>query len=253
MDVTCTDLPLHTSDLLFDGKNEGHWKLYKSESGYVFETFHTLTGEKNKVCFLSLHFDRAKVFVIPTRSSRYSPKALFGSKPAWYFSQLMQPLAQIMLMNLMAGEEGIMVHALGVNDNGEGRLFLGSSGKGKSTMASFWKEKEGVCVLSDEHIILRRELGRYWMYGTPWPGMANLISPDRVPLTDVYFIEHASKNVFLKSATVAEIFPLLFLPLWDGDRMIHIFNQCEQLSQAFTWNKLGFVKNESVVDFVRQS
>jgi len=163
----------------------------------------------------------------------------------------MQPLGQLLLVNVLADEGGFMAHGLGIEDQGKGIAFLGGTGTGKSTMAKLWGGQKRVNVLSDEHIIVRKSKGQYWLYGTPWPGMAGTLSSEKAPLHHLFFIEHASENKILGQGTVGDIFPLLFLPFWNKIRINRILMQCEDMFKALEWKKLGFVKDESVVEFVR--
>ena len=79
------------------------------------------------------------------------------------------PLDELLIINLLAQGRGVEVHAAGVIDpEGCGHLFLGQSGGGKTTISRLWQGVERAEILSDEdRIILRKEAGRIWMYGTP--------------------------------------------------------------------------------------
>src|SRR5438876_3508289 len=91
------------------------------------------------------------------------------------------PLDELLMIHLLAEGRGVEVHACGaVAPNGQGYLFVGQSGAGKTTMARLWQKAEGaggadgVRILSDDRIILRKIDGTLWMYGTPWHGEAGL-------------------------------------------------------------------------------
>ena len=145
-----------------------------------------------------------------------------------------------------------MVHGLGISDRGKGIAFLGRSGTGKSTLAEFYKSKEGANILSDEHIVIRKKKKQFYLYGTPWPGMAMAASSESVPLNRIFFIEHASENKILGQGTIADLFPLLFLPFWDKIKMQATLQFCEELIKKVEYKKLGFVKDKSVIEFVRK-
>jgi len=170
---------LNGQELIFDG--EHHWKLYQQDSQYLFEAFDTSTHKRNMISLITHHFDRAEVYV---------DAGFSGSSPPWSLPRLMNPLGQWLLVNRLAETGGVMVHALGVDDGGQGRVFVGPSGSGKSTLARFWGRRKGVRILSDEHLILRRLGKTFYAYGTPWPGMAARVSPDPVPIQQIFFIEH---------------------------------------------------------------
>lgn len=251
LEVHCANLPQYSSQLLFDGKKEGYWRLYRNNSKYIIETFDTMTHKMNKVCFIEPDFSHGEVYVDSQSDRSHCPTKIGSRHPVWSLPLLMQPLGQLLLLNVLAKEGGIMVHGLGINDRGKGIAFVGKSGAGKSTLAGLWKDQESVDILSDEHIIIRKKNGQFWLYGTPWPGMAAAAASENVPLNHIFFIEHASENRILDRVTIADLVPLLFLPFWDKMRMKVVLQFCEDLIRKIDCKKLGFVKNRSAIDFVR--
>jgi hypothetical protein len=235
---------LNGQELLFDG--EHHWKLYQQDSRYLFQAFDPSTRTTNMLSLIHPHFDRAEVYVQP-RSS--------GAPPPWSLPRLMNPLGQWLLINRLAETGGVMVHALGIDDGGQGRVFVGPSGSGKSTLARFWGRRKGVRILSDEHLILRRRGKHFYAYGTPWPGMAARVSQAPVQIRQIFLIEHHSKHrLFSESGGIlaSRLFAQLFLPRWN-DRIIESgVTLCEQLVQEVDCQRLGFSKDPSVIEYVRQ-
>ena len=93
---------------------------------------------------------------------------------------------------LLAQGRGVLLHASAVKVGGKGILFSGTSGAGKSTMASLWDGLENTTVLSDDRVIVREHSGQLWAYGTPWHGSARISSPEAVPLDRIFVLHHAS-------------------------------------------------------------
>lgn len=250
LNVHCRDFPEYScSEPIFDGETEGRWKLYAHGAGYIIETFDTLTGRKNKICFLVPDFCYGDVYIHP-ELERWSPTRIKGH--FFRLPSLMQPLCEIILLNLLTMGKGIMAHGLGINDRGRGIVFLGGSGAGKSTLAHLYGGEKGVDILSDEHIIIRKEKGRFYLYGTPWPGDAMRVSSRRVPLEKVFFIEHASRNRIYSFSGAGSFLPLLFLPFWNKMGITRVLELCEDLTGEIECRRLGFVKDKSVIDFIRQ-
>jgi len=245
LDIHFKDGPmLNGQKLLFDG--EHHWKLYQQDSRYLFQAFDPSTRTTNMLSLISDQFDRAEVYVEPESA---------GSPPPWSLLRLMNPLGQWLLINRLAETGGVMVHGLGIDDRGQGRVFVGPSGSGKSTLARFWSRRKGVRILSDEHLILRRLGRRFYAYGTPWPGMAARVSQDPVEIQQIFFIEHHRKHRLLSESggmLASRLFSQLFLPRWN-DRIIESgVTVCQQLVQKVECQRLGFTKHPSVIDYVRQ-
>ena len=235
---------LNGQKLIFDG--EHHWKLYQQDSRYLFEAFDTSTHKRSMISLVSPHFDRAEVYVA---------RGFSGSSPPWALGRLMNPLGQWLLVNRLAETGGVMVHALGIDDGGQGRVFVGPSGSGKSTLARFWSRRKGVRILSDEHLIIRRLGKTFYAYGTPWPGMAARVSPGPVPIQQIFFIEHHPEHR-LRNETqgilASSLFSQLFLPRWNHRIIESGVTLCQQLVQEVQCQRLGFAKHPSVIDFVRQ-
>ena len=154
-------------------------------------------------------------FRVPTGTEFYFNSPALGPAPykaAWFddsfsrghvlFNRSLQtdnhifpleyPIDELITMHRLSLGEGVEVHALGLADeDGQGYLFLGHSGAGKSTSARLWMSVPGVKLLSDDRIIIRKQDGQFWMYGTPWHGDAGVSSPGRAPLSAIFFLEQA--------------------------------------------------------------
>lgn len=251
--VHCGNLPSYPQhELIFDGEETGYWKLYRNNSGYVIETYDTLTHKKNKVCFMEPDFSSGDVYVDSQAELVHYPRKIRSKYPVWSLLSLMHPLGQLLLLNVLAKGGGIMVHGLGINDGGKGIAFVGRSGAGKSTLAGLWQEQERVDILSDEHIIIGKKNRQFWLYGTPWPGMAMAASPRKVWLEKIFFIQHFSENKILGRARLSDLLPLLFLPFWDKIGLSKSIEFCEDLINKIDCTRLGFLKDKGTVGFVRE-
>jgi hypothetical protein len=85
--------------------------------------------------------------------------------------------------------------------------------------------------------------------------MAARVSQAPVQIRQIFLIEHHSEHrLFSKSGGIlaSRLFAQLFLPRWN-DRIIESgVTLCEQLVQKVDCQKLGFSKDPSVIDYVRQ-
>lgn len=166
------------------------------------------------------------------------------------------PLNQVLYVNLLSGQrKGVLLHAAGMDDGGQGLLFCGVSGAGKSTTARIWSAEPGVDILSDDRIIVRKQGDRFLIHGTPWNGEARFASPQSAPLERLLFLRQGSGNSarsLSESETVARLMTCCFATFWDPDGMAFTLSFLEEMAAALPCYELTFVKDHSVVDFVRQ-
>ncbi len=167
---------------------------------------------------------------------------------------LMYPLDELLTIHLLARGRGVLLHAFGIKEKGQGTIFAGVSGAGKSTLATLWERQAGVTLLSDDRVIVRQREGRFWVYGTPWCGDARVASPEAVPLERIFIIQHAAENraVPLRPLDAASrLLARAFPTFWDAEGMAFTLDFLGKLCQAVPCYELGFVPDERVVNFVR--
>ena len=238
--IYCDDLPNYSiKDNIFDSSN--HWVICSGSDKHI-----------SYICPPSQYFSSYKLVNLDP-NSRSGDIYIKDNKcdQACYFYPLEYLLDELLMINLLISFElGVMLHASGVNDNGHGILFVGSSGSGKSTLANIWKKRNGMSILNDDKIIIRKIKNRFWMFSSHWHE-----SQVSVPLEKIFFIKHGKKNIFLHKSGVEAVTTLLaqsFPPFWNRSRIHYILQLFSELSKEVPCYELRFVPNESVVDFVRE-
>ena len=168
---------------------------------------------------------------------------------------LAYPLDQLLMMHLLAQGKGIMVHSCGVNYKGQGLLFVGSSGKGKTTIAQLLHQ-HGFEVFNDDRIIIRRQEDGLRMFGTPWHGTGYFAHPGVAPLKKIYFLEHGKSNKITQlsdlSATT-KIISALFAPFWDKKGMQFSVDISAELVNRVCCNDLSFVPDENIINQIKET
>jgi len=196
----------------------------------------------HRVAVFTQDFEAGTVYVLP-----------FESSHGCYSYPLAFPLDVLWIMNLLSLGRGVMIHACGVDTDGRGMVFAGPSGAGKSTLAKLWNKYGNATVLSDERVILRRVGGRFVVYGTPWGSVVDA-SSEGVSLSKVFFIQHAN-HTFVKrmkeKEAVIDLLTQSFSALYDPAGMQYTLDFCTDLIKEVPCYELGFVPDESVLDFVR--
>lgn len=230
--------------VLFD--SGGLWQLVAMDDAYCFRfTSPVLGGLPYKVACLSRDFTRGQV----TLHRPYFPDG-------HYVSALEYPLDELLLVHALTLGKGVEVHACGVVDaRGQGHLFLGPSGAGKTTLAELWLQEPGVTILSDDRIILRRIDHRFWMYGTPWHGDAGFAWPARAPLSRIYLVRHGDTNALVpqrRAESLRALFTCSFPPFYSAEALDFTLGFLEEVANAIPCSELFFVPHVSVVAFIQQ-
>lgn len=222
----------------------GLWSLFAESEGYRFY-FSTpfLGASPYKAAWFDRRFRRGELVLF---------RPYFDLRKPVY--PLEYPLDELLMIHRLACGEGVEMHAVGiVDDAGQGHLFLGHSGAGKSTTARLWKSESNAHILSDDRIILRQRDGRTWMYGTPWHGDAGIASPDAAPLSRVYLLEHSSQTQLVSLSpgrAAAELFTRSFVPHHSQEGLQFTLRFLERVTREIPCSVFRFLPDKSAVEAI---
>ncbi|MCG2703537.1 MAG: hypothetical protein L6366_04095 [Candidatus Omnitrophica bacterium] len=229
--------------------SESNWSLYRHNTGWVFSFRAVVTGpEPYAVAVINEDFSRGDIYV-------RGPDALeFTSGGLPLLNPLEYPVDEVLMLHLLARGRGVLFHSCGIDFRGKGILFIGVSGTGKSTTANIWGADKDATVLSDDRIIVRRPGRRFLMYGTPWHGDSRHCAQAEVPLEKVFFLKHAPENYIIPLNDINAVSRLLvcsFPTFWDKKGMEFTLDFCAEFVRHRPCFELGFLPDESVLDFVK--
>ena len=225
---------------IFD--SEGPWSLYRINGKHAIVCGDSVSGSLPSRVAL---FDDDIQYVEINSETERLPNGLLPDP-------LQYPLAEVLMICLLAQGRGILVHACGIDDGGYGYLFAGNSTHGKTTMAKLWKDQS--IILNDDRIVIRKRDGQFWMYGTPWHGEYTGVSPQGVPVEKIFFLRHSESHGIEKingAGAASMVLARSFPPLWDSKCMKFTIDFCSQLISAVPCYRLNFKPDESVIDFIR--
>jgi hypothetical protein len=229
------------AQLVFD--SEGLWQLYETE---------------DRLFILLGTIDERRLYRVATFDRRLSnghilsdPTGRSGTLGDQLPDPLEYPLAEALMILLMAQHGGLMVHACGLERDGLGYLFVGHSGSGKTTIANLAEKR--FRVLNDDRVVLRLVDGRPWMFGTPWHGESTSVSPVGVPVHRAFFIEHADSNgtsTVAPSMASAMLVSRSFPPLWSAESMVLTLSFIDDVTRQVPCRRLGFTPGPGIFDEV---
>lgn len=232
------DIDLRPEEKVFE--SEAIWSYYRRKNEHIFAL---RTGGPQHPIFAIAVFDAplGRGIIYSETSNRHLN-----------YTPLSYPLSELLMILWLVQEQGMLVHACGIIDNGRGYLFSGNSTHGKTTMARIW-EDEGV-ILNDDRIILRQQGSQIWMYSTPWHGDYQKVVAQSMLLDTIFFLSHAASNRLTRLNTLTSTHMLMtrcFPPLWDAAGMEAVLGVCGEVAQNTPCYELGFVPDEAVIDFIR--
>ena len=221
------------------------WQLCRVDETYFFRFSAPVFGATPyKIASFNQDFDCGEV--------RYHRPFFSSGEP---LEPLEYPLDQLLMVNLLARGRGALVHGCGAVDSvGNGHLFVGQSGAGKTTIARILDSAGGMTILSDDRIILRKLDGTMWMYGTPWHGEARFASPARAPLAGIYFLARGPKNELVlqkSSKAVGRLFACSFPLFYDPKALEFTLSFLDDVAKTAPCYELRFVPDEKVVNFLK--
>ena len=157
---------------------------------------------------------------------------------------------------LLSGRDGLFLHSCAVALQGEGVLFAGVSGSGKSTMAELWRRfgPPASKVIDDEHIIVRNATESSILFGAPWSRGLRKATFSRTPAKAIFFLSHGEQNQcerLSSSEAFAKLLSQVFLPVWSQEQLELTVQACARLLGNLDCYHLQFVPDLEVVDLVQ--
>ena len=216
------------------------WTLYRKNGTLTIKIFDTFSDLK-RALVLTRHLEKADLYC--------------ADKSGRFCNPFYGPTMELLMVNYMAQARGVIIHSCGIARSGSGILFVGESGAGKSTLARMWAEENGVDVLSDDRIIVRKKNHCFWMCGTPWHGDANFVSPRGVRLESIFFLKRSQENSVeqIKGADpVLHLLTCSFPPYWDPDGMAFTLDLFTDLAAHVPCQELAFRPDRSALELVKK-
>jgi len=162
------------------------------------------------------------------------------------------PLDELLMTHHLSLGRGVELHACGLmHSNGDAFLFAGHSGAGKSTTARLWTRHSPARVLSDDRIIVRKQVGQFFMYGTPWHGEAAFALPASAPLRRVFLLEHGTGNRIAqvsRGAAAGELLARSFTPFYAPRFVEPVLALLEEMAESVPCYRFQFVPDQSAVE-----
>jgi hypothetical protein len=238
-------IPVAEEPLVFDSGL--HWKVRQSAGSTIFEFMHPRTELPYCRATASEDFEEAEVLVSESAWRELSPES--GEPGDWEFPH---PLDQLLLVPALAARATILLHACGAVVSNRALVFAGHSGDGKTTLAGLLAA-EGVTLLSDERIAVRRTEKGFVAHGTPWPGEGNVVSSAAHRLAGTFVLRKAPRHAIETPAVSlgAELLARAIVPFYLPETARRILELLSDLASRVPLSELHFAKAPGIGRLLR--
>lgn len=108
---------------------------------------------------------------------------------------------------LLESYSGFFFHSSSLILDGKGYVFTAPSGTGKSTHTALWRKHFGnsVTMINDDKPLIRQNGEKFFIYGTPWMGKANIGNNVKSTVNAVFILKRGEQSS-AKRVKVSEVF-----------------------------------------------
>src|SRR3989338_3813713 len=221
------------------------WNYEQADGRHIFNfSLSPKNNRPQRILALEPDYKKGKIILTKVR----------GLKNGILQSPFIYPIDQLLMISLLTLMQGLLVHSCGFKYKNKGYLFIGQSGAGKSTLSQIAGRNKGVHVLNDDRIAVRKKQGRFYVYGTPWHGTAEIVSPEKAPLSGLFFLKKDAKNSLQRlsiSDAVSRLFKCLFPHFWDREGLTSTLKICEDTATAVPSFEFGFTPDDRAFETIR--
>ncbi len=223
------------------------WSMFRRNDDYLLSlNFPTINDQAISLTTFNVLCDNISIYCSDLLMSKENGVTT-------YFTPLSYPLDQLLLMHILAGKSGALLHAAGFSMDKRGYIFPGRSGAGKSTLSRLFLKRDSAEMLSDDRIIIRKLDGKFKAFGTPWAGDANIAENKSVILNRIFFIHHAGNNIVRElepKEAIKRLMPVASIPWYDEKAIQNMLAFCEDLVLNIPAYELHFRPDAEVVTFI---
>lgn len=150
----------------------------------------------------------------------------------------------------------VLLHGSFVDYEGNGIVFTGPSGIGKTTQAELWHKHLGADIVNGDKVLVRYCQENFFTYGLPWKGSSPYCLNRKAPVRAIVALRQAESNRIHKLTNLEcmEYFmPHVFLPRWDQDCLCLVLDTLDQILKHVPIWLLECAPNADAVTLTRDS
>lgn len=150
----------------------------------------------------------------------------------------------------------LLMHAAFVDFNGDGIIFTGPSGIGKTTQAELWKKYLGATIVNGDKAFVRNFDGEFYAYGAPWGGSSPYCLNKKSSLKGIVVLLQSDKNSIKRLDSVeatARLLPQIFMHHWDENCVANVLSTFENVLKGVPVWLLECRPDEEAVMITKES
>jgi hypothetical protein len=223
--------------------NYSPWIIYenRNEYTYILQTSPDPDDDRiNQIMFCSKDYSNVTIY----NNDDYTK----GFKKGDNGALTLNPTDQIFLSQVLSRRNGCYIHSDGMIINGNGYLFAGHSGAGKSTIATMLQSKGE--ILCDDRMILKKWKDGFKIYGNWSHGTLPIVSASSAFLKAIFFLNQSETNIIkpvntkmdkMKTLISCMVKPLNTDKWWDDS-----LNLIEEIAETIPCYNLFFNKTSRI-------
>ena len=165
------------------------------------------------------------------------------------------PLVILLLYSYLVIRRTLLVHSSLVDYKGNGVMFLGPSGIGKTTQAELWNKYTGADILNGDLVFARENEDGFYGYGSPWHGSSPYYKNAKVKLKALVTLEQAPENTLRRLSgfeVMQGIMDQVFLPHWYPEAMDACLDTLDALLTQIPVYHLACRPDEDAVQLLKK-
>lgn len=212
----------------------GAWSLHREgDAHWIVLAAHPTTGTPAWAARLTADLRSGRVYCDPALTQAHQWGIARG-----LVNPILHRLDQVIMMHVLCDLGGCIIHATGAALGAYGVAFAGKSGAGKSTLARFLQNSplvsRGLRLLSDDRVIIREIQGDFRIFGTPWPGDAQIAAAEEAPLGAIVFLKHGREDQFARMTArdaALALLPVMSVPWYDREHVARFMAWCHHVAE----------------------
>ncbi len=164
-------------------------------------------------------------------------------------------LLLLIIYSYLLTRRTLLIHSSLIDHHGNGILFLGPSGIGKTTQAELWNRYRGADILNGDMVFVRQWEDGFYGYGSPWHGSSPYYKNAKVKLKAMIALEQAPANSIRKLSgfeVLQGMMDQVFLPHWYPEAMDDCLSTLDALLSEIPIYHLACRPDEDAVRLVEQ-